>query len=185
MTDKTSTVTLVLQVDNSKLSQVVSGVGALDKQIASLSKTVAANDAAAVHAGKTLADAFKQSSLQASIKDDQKAIDDLRNSLDETANSAENLQKKASGGFNVEGLRRTGGALSQIGLGDIGGPVSKLGDVAQISKEISTLGTAFTALGISTTTLLAVMGPLAIATAAVAVGPGRRRGARRRGRQRP
>lgn len=68
--------------------------------------------------------------------------------------------------LSTESLRRTGGALSQLGLGAIGEPVSRLGDVAEIAKTAST---GLAAAGVSLGSVAAVAAPVAVAVAGAAL----------------
>lgn len=102
-------------------------------------------------------------SVQDSIKDDTRAIDDLRKSLTGAASDAEDLSKKTGGGFGAEGLRRTGGALTQLGLGEIGQPIARIGDITQVTKEFGKLTDGITEAGNATTPLI---GGLSAGTAA-------------------
>jgi uncharacterized coiled-coil protein SlyX len=83
----------------------------------------------------------------------------------------------------VTGLRRTGSALSQLGLGEVGRPVSLAGDVQQVINELNQVGDAFkglpgvmgkvategSALGGSFLGILDVLGPLALVGVPVAL----------------
>lgn len=115
------------------------------------------------------------SNVQSAIRNDTDAVDDLRKSLNEAADEAENLQKVSSaggGGFGVEGLRRTGGALSQLGLGDIGQPIARLGDIGQVGKELGQVTDAITKMSGATEPLIAGLSAGTVALGAVAVAGG-------------
>lgn len=111
------------------------------------------------------------SQLRGTIKDDTAAVDDLRQSLNKAADEADNLQKASSGGFDlrVEGLRRTGGALTQLGLGEIGAPVTRAGDIAQVGKEIGLLKETIGDLGITSASTLVPLGAIGLALGGVAI----------------
>lgn len=113
--------------------------------------------------------------MQSSLAVGTDAVKKLNQTLDETPKIASKI--------NLEGLRRTGAALSQIGLGSIGEPVRMVGDVAQIGRGLREMGDAARTLPamISTTTvaiggmeialtpLLAVLAPVALALGAAAL----------------
>lgn len=107
------------------------------------------------------------SNAQNAINSDTEAVDELRKSLNEAADEADNLQKASSGGggFGVEGLRRTGGALTQLGLGEIGAPISRIGDIAQVGKEFGKITEAAKPLVEGLATVGDATAPLTVAMA--------------------
>ncbi len=83
----------------------------------------------------------QNSSVKATVASETAELQKLQAGFDQTGAAAKR-------GLNVEGLRRTGGALSQLGAGEVGGAVSRAGDIAQIAKEFSGLGLALPPLAI-------------------------------------
>lgn len=132
------------EVDQGSINAVNQANAKVEASLAAVQKSTAGVTAAADQAGKSLKDAFSRS--EGAIKADQKAVDDLRKSLGEAAQEADKVSKAGggSGGIaGISGLRRTGSALSQLGLSDVGGAVSRAGDIQQVIKEASLLGDAF------------------------------------------
>lgn len=84
----------------------------------------------------------------------------------ELAGELENVGKQSK--LNVEGLRRTGAALSQIGLGALGGPLSQAGDIAQVIKEIQNLRSTLPALASGAIEAAGGIGPLIVSVGAIA-----------------
>lgn len=111
-----------------------------------------ASNAAVAGAKKTL-DAYQQTA---------DAVRQLREEYSKTAKEEQQAAAASGGGsggkpaLRIEGLRRTGGALSQLGFGEVGGAVSRVGDVAQIATEFGTL--------------TAALGPLALVIGGVVAG---------------
>ena len=136
-------VKLGYEIDQGSINAVNQATAAVESRLAGLEKTTASISDAAAKTGTSLKDAFSRS--EAAIKADQKAVDDLRKSLTEAKDEAENLGKASisggggGGSFNVEGLRRTGGALRQLGLQGPGEAVGQIGDLAEVSKEFKAL----------------------------------------------
>lgn len=52
---------------------------------------------------------------------------------------------------NVEGIRRTGSALNQLGLGVIGEPIQKIGDILQVNKELDAVAKSMGLVGAAST----------------------------------
>jgi len=103
----------------------------------------------------------------ASKTDDATAsVKTLDSALDKASQTAEKLQKSSSGGFGVEGLRRTGGALTQLGLGDIGQPIQRIGDLGQVIKEAGAISEA---ANVSITGTTVAVGGLEVALAPLLV----------------
>lgn len=128
-------------MDQAALQKSQAGLERLEQGFLDLKKVIEASGQSADKTTQALSDAFQSS--RASVADYARGLDQVRQKLGDL--SAES--GKAGKGFSIEGLRRTGGALSQLGLGDLGGLVSRAGDLGQIVKE----GTA----------LLNALGPLA------------------------
>lgn len=107
------------------------------------------------------------------IKDDTKALQDMQAAMKGVGSSAEDINKAAEafknfqdargGSIEVSGLRRTGSALSQLGLEAIGQPVQTIGNLGQVLKELGVVSEA-TQVSVSATTV-------AIGTMEVATGP--------------
>ncbi len=132
-------------VDEASINAVNQANAKVEAGLAAVQKSTVGVATAADQAGKSLKDAFSRS--EAAIKADQKAVDDLRKSLGAAADEAKKVNQAGSGGdgglSGISGLRRTGSALTQLGLGDVGGAVSRAGDIQQVIKEASLLGDAF------------------------------------------
>lgn len=108
-----------------------------DQFVENLRRMAAGTDAAAASAQKsarTLAEAFdaQNNTVKATVRSETAELAKLRDQFDQTGAAA----KK---GLSVEGLRRTGGALSQLGFGEVGGAVSRVGDVGQIAESANNL----------------------------------------------
>lgn len=157
MTDN-SNITLRLALDQQALQQSQAGVR-------SLSSELLAAKAAAQSAGQT-ADASLRD-IASGAGDGTQSVNELKSALDAAGSSAQNLSNSGSGGFGLQGLRRTGSALNQLGLGSIGQPVQLLGDIGQVTKELGLVSEALAAVGGSATTLVAVAAPVALAIGGV------------------
>lgn len=185
MTDQPAQIPLRLAVDEQALTRSQQGVALLSQKLADLRKTATDTGVSVDKATSSLGDGIAKATplmdrLSAAAEkaaQSAKAASGNWNDLRDSIFSAGGAADQASGKFNVEGLRRTGGALSQLGLGAIGGPVSRIGDVAQIAKEAESLNKTMqnlpgvfggvakegTALAGSLGGVLAVVGPLAVA----------------------
>jgi hypothetical protein len=89
---------------------------------------------------------------------------------DAAANKLSKLGDEAgNGSIKLEGLRRAGSALSQLGLSGLGGGLSQIGDMAQVAKELAAItdvaGPASTGLTAMAGSIAAAVGP-AVAVAA-------------------
>lgn len=86
-----------------------------------------------------------------------------------TAQSVEDLSKTVIAvQNNVEGLRRTGAALSQLGFGEFGGLVTKAGDIQQIFRQFTRLVDIIPEVGMYAGALVPVLGEDAAGFLAVA-----------------
>lgn len=126
-----------------------------------------------------LSDHFSQTNKQ--IQETNASLDKLRAGLGDMPDV--DGEGGEGGGLQLTGLRRTGSALTQLGLGEIGRPVSLIGDVQQVGKTIDELGSSLEHLpGIFGTVaaqgealaggfggLIAVAGPLALAIGGIGV----------------
>lgn len=81
--------------------------------------------------------------LRGEVKATADAAEEAGSALQESA-SVKPGGSGGSGGIGIEGLRRTGGALSQLGAGELGAGLSRAGDIGQITKEFQEL---FSTLG--------------------------------------
>lgn len=133
---------------------------------------------------------------RAKLAETDKAIADLRKGLSTVGQGAVSSDKqvkslvnsvkelgKAQSGLNAEALRRTGGALSQLGLQGPGAAFSRAGDITQITKEfgqlsemlaglggtVAPLTTAVAGLGGSMAVVLVAALPLAVAFGGLAL----------------
>jgi hypothetical protein len=88
--------------------------------------------------------------LSKSFADLKTNVQDTGRQSDQAVGKLSRLGQDAPGGGNLslQGLRRTGGALSQLGLGGLGDIVGKAGDVAEVTKEVSSLISALGPLGL-------------------------------------
>ncbi len=142
MTDQPGTnIPIRMALDQAALQQSGAGVDKIQKQFLDLKKAVGDTGAAA----------------DKSLKAVSQATRPVINDLQDVGKNVENVTSKVKQAtLNVEGLRRTGGALSQLGLGGVGQVVSRAGDVGQVAKEAQTF--------------LGALGPLAPALVAVTGG---------------
>lgn len=100
-------------------------------------------------------------SVKAEIGSLSDAASEAHLPFDEITTSIKRLKSEAKGtSTSVEGLRRTGGALSQIGLGAIGAPISQVGDIAQVVKEFQNLRKALPELASGAIQAAGGIGPL-------------------------
>lgn len=168
---------LRLAVDEATLARSQQGLNLLSQRLQTLRadtrsagadiKTALGGVSDGVAKATPLMDRLAQASKQAA-EEARKAAgnwNDLRDSLNNAGGSGGGA---AGGGFGIEGLRRTGGALSQIGLGAIGNPVRIAGDFAQIGKEFKLLGEQVPALASSLEEMPGIFGAVATAGAGVA-----------------
>lgn len=79
-----------------------------------------------------------------SIQGVDQVVQQLRDSLDQTSDSVKNVSVNLS---EVTGLKRTGSALSQLGLGSVGGSVTRVGDIVQVVKEFDDLSGVLSKVG--------------------------------------
>jgi hypothetical protein len=84
-----------------------------------------------------LTDHFSQTNKQ--IQETNASLDKLRAGLGDMPDLGDEEGGGGGGLGGVSGLRRTGGALTQLGLGEIGRPVQLIGDLQQISKTFDQL----------------------------------------------
>ncbi len=113
---------------------------------------------------------FDHAEAQRGIRDVQQlrsALVDMGKAADQTGVKVKAGVKAPGGKIGLESLRRTGGALSQLGLGAIGAPIARLGDIGEIAKTASA---GIAAMGVSISTLVAIAAPAAILIAAFAIG---------------
>lgn len=109
-------------------------------------------------------------SLQGLAKDNDKVAASAKEAGKALTDSAKTTPAKSN--LGVESLRRTGGALSQLGLGDVGGAVTKVGDIGQVGKEIKAITDQFGALGGQLQGMGGIIGTVASEGAAAAGGLG-------------
>lgn len=142
MTDQPANINLRLALDQAALQQSSQGVGKLNQQFNDLKSQTRSSGTSADNA------------LRGIVSDASAATNEIKklnSALESTSKTAASVK---SGGFGIEGLRRTGGALSQLGLGDIGQPIQRLGDFKQVIDEIGIAGNgAGIALGPATLAL--------------------------------
>lgn len=179
--NKSGTVQLVLQIDQQKLNELLSGFDAINRGMGSLNEQTGSLSTSASQSGQALVDFVK--TLDSGVTEATDKVDKLNESLKETATTAGDVADagdKVGGGFNVSSLRGAGRALNQLGLQEIGQPLQKIGDLGIIVKD---LGTAAEAAGVSVTAgtvafggmevalapLLAVLLPVVAAVGAVAI----------------
>lgn len=143
MTDQQpANINLKLALEQSALQQSQQGVDKLDKQFAALKKDVQDTGKAADQTAATIGKAM--GNVASTADAGTREIKKLKSALDAAGESAEKVGKK---GINVEGLRRTGGALSSLGLGQVGGALSSAGDIGEVAKEAGALTSALGPLG--------------------------------------
>jgi hypothetical protein len=81
--------------------------------------------------------------------------------------NAQNGGGGIGGNLSIEGLKRSGGALSQIGLGGAGSAVSSVGSIAELVKEFQQLSSVIPGVTTLTATLTPALGATAAGFAAV------------------
>lgn len=173
MTDQPANISLRLSTDEQALNRSQQGISLLSQRLQNLRKdaqdagTAIDKSAGSFGQSSVLLDRLAASAENAAKKAKQAAGDwnDLRNSVMNAGQAG-----AATGGstFGVEGLRRTGGALSQLGLGAIGGPVSKIGDIAQVGKELGSVSNALTEMSGATGPAIAGLSAGTVALGALA-----------------
>lgn len=146
MSDNPNPITLRLALDRVAIAESQAGINSLVKDIQSAKSKLQETGAIADKSVRSLKDVF--ASTSGGAKDAVTQVEGLRKSLGGVRDEVEKTQKAAKGGFGVEGLRRTGGALSQLGLAEAGGAVQRLGDVGQIGKEFGQITEALGPLSI-------------------------------------
>lgn len=170
MSDNPANITLKLALDQAALNQSAAGVDKFQKELndlrSSLNDAGQSGDKAASNIGEAM------SGVSSDAADATKQVQELNTALETTSRTANKLGK--SGGLSgVNGLRRTGSALTQLGLGDIGQPVQKIGDLAQVMKELGVVSDgakiSVTATSIAIGGLEVATGPLLIVLGGVAV----------------
>lgn len=166
MADKKSAVELGIQFDQASEANINTAIGKIESRFTDLEKSAQNVGKAGQDAARTMSNAL--ASVKSSAEEDIKALDDLRASLSDTAGAADQLKNSGGSGFGLEGLRRTGSALDQIGLGAVGQPVRAAGDIAQIGKEFKLLADQAPALASSLEEMPGILGAVATAGGAVA-----------------
>jgi hypothetical protein len=155
---------IAIEEDSASFAKVEQRTADTFNRINALAK---ANDAVAQSAqqmGRSLADAFALSATK--VDDNIRQVQDLRKQVQGLGEDSDKASKIDLG---IGGLRRTGGALSQLGMGEIGGAVSRVGDIAQVGKELGEVGGAIMALEAPLGAVLGVALPVVAAVAAVAI----------------
>jgi len=201
--ERETNVKLKYTIDEAALKRVDKANADLDARLASLSKSTAAIGDAASQSGEALRTAFADGEKSASkltqrLTEAKRKADELSRTKSNKVSSFDSLRDDLLGGgggsrsgLGAEQLKRTGGALSALGGGDIGGAVSRLGDLQELQKEFTEIGSSLTGLpGIlgkvasqgsalaaplggtaaGFGAILAVAGPLALAVGIVALG---------------
>lgn len=163
MSDQPANITLKLALDQAALNQGATGVDKLRKDLTDLKST--AQDAGQLgdKAASSIGNAMTGVSSEAA--DATKEVQKLNSALESTSQTA---AKVKTGGFGVEGLRRTGGALTQLGLGDIGAPIQRIGDIGQVQKELGALTDTITKMTGATEPLVAGLSAGTVALGALA-----------------
>jgi hypothetical protein len=183
--NREANVRLKYSIDESALKQVDKAGADLDARLKSITKSAGALGDAADRSGQALRDSFASSERSASK---------LGDAIAKAKDKAERLAKTKPGSFNdlrgdllggspaapgsggsgvgVESLRRTGGALSQLGLGDVGGAITRAGDIGQVGKEVKAITDQFGALGGQLQGMGGIIGTVAADGAAAAGGLG-------------
>lgn len=175
MTDQAANINLRLALDQAALNQSKAGVGDLDKSLEALLATTKDTGASADETARAIGQAM--SGIRPAVEDDVAAVKALNDAFAQTSQTAASLGSSGA----LTGLRRTGSALTQLGLGDIGQPIQKIGDLGQVIKELGqiseTVGPALDATAISfggieiaLGPLLLILAPVALAVADVAIG---------------
>jgi hypothetical protein len=148
MTDRPTDINLRLALERNALETSRAGVNSLTKEMLGFKAAAADAGAEGDKAASRLSRVM--SGVRSTIDADTNAMNSLRASILETSKTAETLQKKTGGG--LQGLRRTGSALNQLGLGELGRPVQIAGDIGQVAKEadevIKSLGPLAPALSV-------------------------------------
>jgi hypothetical protein len=120
-------VRLGTELDPNSANQIKQFVGDVEQQFERLDRLLTSVGKSSNKAGQELVDGMRKSRQE--IEAAGRAADNL----------GDKVQKASKASFGVEGLRRTGGALSQLGFGEVGGAVSRVGDIGQVGKEFSSL----------------------------------------------
>lgn len=136
---------LGIEYDQGSVSKAVQTADQIQRSLDKIGAAAERIGSSSDKMGHTLTDALKGVATYTDA--DAKALDTLRSKLDGVAASAGKV--KGGSALGPEGLRRTGGALSQLGFGEIGFGVSRAGDVAQIGKEFNTLTESLGPLGLA------------------------------------
>jgi len=192
MTDKVTNLKLNVSVDQSLAAQGVKALkdiqNAIDTLSASFQKiSVDVNATNELH-DQTLKAADALDSATSAADANAHAIENLRDQYIQAADAAEKAQAEfeaaanayddaqsgaangsgSGGGLlgNINGLRRTGSSLTGLGLGEIGVPVQKVGELGQVIKE---LGVVSDAAGASEVGMAAALAPIAVAAGAAVV----------------
>lgn len=199
MPDQINKTILQFELDRARNKEALSAVTALQRSLTDIGGAAAKSTTTIQNLNKAMEGLKRQGAIDDVVKQfsqlvktEKQAIEaanDLRKSLsdvgatkDEINDAVRSFHELTSAGggaggggkgLTVEGLRRTGGALSQLGLGDIGGGISRIGDIAQIGKEFQALGESaqagLAAAGVGMGEVIAVAGPLALAAGGIAL----------------
>jgi chaperonin cofactor prefoldin len=150
--ERTSKVVLQYALDKSALAQVEAGTIKLELRIKAITQ---AQDQVTETAKPLIA------AMRAAFQDPGdravKRVNELRDAY-KAANDEANTQTQSNKSIlGADGLRRTGGALTQLGLGPAGDVVSRLGDLGQVNKEFDTLGVGSKALSTGLIAVTAVV----------------------------
>lgn len=169
MSDQPANITLKLALDQAAINESKQGIDVVSKQIRDFKTSVQDAGQAADKSISDTGQAF--GGISSDAADATKEVQKLSSALEATSQSAAKLGQ--SGGVGLNSLRRTGGALTQLGLGDIGQPLAQIGALGQVTKTLGAISES-TSLGIETTTvafagLEVTLSPLLLVLAAVAL----------------
>lgn len=153
-----------LEEDSASFARVEQRTAETFNRLTQLSKATDAVGQSAQQMGRSLSDALALGATK--VDDNIRQVQDLRKQVQGLGEDSTKVNKLDLG---IGGLRRTGGALSQLGLGEVGGAVSRAGDVAQVVKELGEVGGAVMALEVPLGAVLGVALPVTAAIAGVAI----------------
>lgn len=160
---------LGIEYDQGSVSKAVQTADQIQRSLDKIGAAAERIGSSSDKMGRTLADAFKKSSQYA--VEYQQSLSVLQKQLDDVDTSGTRLRNNAqsAGSLGIEGLRRTGGALSQLGLGAVGEPISRAGDIAQVGKEVAEFGGAIAGLSIPIGTIMGIALPATAVIAGLAI----------------
>lgn len=139
--------------DNTTLKQLTQTIAEVQRvnQIDKLARDMASYGSEIENSAEKAAELAKQ----------LEAIGATQSEVQAAAKAYANYSNPQAGGLNIEALKRSGGALNALGASQIGLPISLLGDLQQVSKELTAVAGATGLVDGAASALVPVLGATA------------------------